>query len=259
MGKNERIGVASPSFVTTPIEKMFEVLSKDFTIWEITSEYKHHLPAIEKEILRIAPSYDIKLQVHAPFSDINIASLNDGILQASLNSIEKVIESCRKVNISMVTIHPGFYSPISFVDKDVAKRRNVQSLVKLGRFAKEHSVRLALENMPAIQWVILETAEDLRNALETAEIGMCFDLGHANTTKRTEELIKLKDKFVNVHVHDNFGEKDAHLPVGIGNANISRTISELKGYRGNYILEIRDISDALESKNAFEKILTNIK
>lgn len=237
---------------------MFEMVSNDFRIWEITSEYKHYLPDIEKEIMRIAPSYNLNLQVHAPFADVNIASLNDSILQASVVSVEKVIESCRKIGIGIVTIHPGFYSPMSFVDSEGAKKRNIQSLVRLGRYAKERSVRLALENMPAIQWVILESAEDLRNALESAEIGMCFDLGHANTTKRIEDMIRLKDKFVNVHVHDNFGEKDVHLPVGIGNAPISKTISELKGYKGNYILEVRNFSDALESKRAFEKILSEI-
>ncbi len=254
MGIDDRIGIASPGFVTTPVGELLEHISKDFKVWEITSEYKHYLPAIEVELVRLLPSYNVKLQVHAPFADINIASLNDEMKRASMRSIERVIESARKLNIEIVTVHPGFYSPISFVNKEEAKRRNMASIVRLGKLAREHSLLLALENMPAIQWVILETADDIARALDEAKIGMCYDLGHANTTGRTEDMLRLNEKFVNVHVHDNTGERDAHLPVGKGRADVRRSVSALHDYKGNFILEVRDFHDALESRRAFAKL-----
>ena len=92
--------------------------------------------------------------------------------------------------------------------------------------------------------------------MEGLNIGMCFDIGHAHTTDQMSEMMVLKDKFINVHVHDNLGDKDAHLPLGQGTIDFS-VLRELTNYKGNFIIEAKrpDIEEAVASKLFLEKIL----
>jgi hypothetical protein len=87
------------------------------------------------------------------------------------------------------------------------------------------------------------------NAKKTAEkmIGMTLDVGHLNIYKKKgfkdEDLIKeLKEMSKHVkHVHltDNFGYTDSHLPPGMGNVPTKEMLEELekKGFKGRKIVE----------------------
>lgn len=77
-------------------------------------------------------------------------------------------------------------------------------------------------------------------------IGMNLDIGHLNLWKRygkdreiMEELDKIYPFIKYVHITDNFGDYDAHLPVGWGNAPIKEVIDQLrkKGWKGRAVLE----------------------
>ncbi len=81
-------------------------------------------------------------------------------------------------------------------------------------------------------------------------IGMTFDVGHMNMWKRynddPKEFKKMQDKFTDlapfikhVHLSDNLGDMDAHLPVGWGNAPNKEVMDKLKkaGYKGNVLIE----------------------
>jgi len=81
-------------------------------------------------------------------------------------------------------------------------------------------------------------------------IGMTIDTGHMNMWKRHKNSKDFKkeiqDKFAelapyvkHVHLSDNFGDMDAHLPVGWGNAPNKEIMERLKkeGYKGKVLFE----------------------
>jgi sugar phosphate isomerase/epimerase len=81
-------------------------------------------------------------------------------------------------------------------------------------------------------------------------IGMTLDVGHMNMWKRYQddpkEFKKMQKKFTDlapfikhVHLSDNLGDMDAHLPVGWGNAPNKEVMDDLKkgGYKGNVLFE----------------------
>jgi len=91
-----------------------------------------------------------------------------------------------------------------------------------------------------------------------AIIGVNFDIGHANLWKKYQKWDESEGKMVeytnedikkwatqvypylkHVHLTDNFGDLDAHLPLGWGNAPIKEVIAGLKekGWSGRAILE----------------------
>ena len=59
-----------------------------------------------------------------------------------------------------------------------------------------------------------------------------LDTGHAhvNGWKLSDVLRDLNNKLVGVHIHDNDGTADAHLPVGCGNIDWNDYFAALKEY-----------------------------
>ena len=72
----------------------------------------------------------------------------------------------------------------------------------------------------------------MQGILETVDrenVGFIFDVGHANTNGNVESFLKLKDKMIHTHVHDNHGERDEHLPVGNGTVPWKKVAAAFEG------------------------------
>ena len=238
--------VSSPHFSHMPFINALDVVSLHFNSWEIVAEYRHRVPDIEKDFLEYVPSYNLSFSVHAPMSDINIGSLSDGMLNASLNELISCMESCNKLGIETVTVHPCFMSPIGMVNKDMVFSTAKRSLSMLEKAASNLGIRLALENMPSGSMCMCKYPEELLALLDGTNIGICFDIGHANTTGTIDGFLDLKDRFENIHIHDNMGTYDEHLPIGSGTVDFSKVLKSLGSRR--YVIESRGLDDALESK-----------
>jgi sugar phosphate isomerase/epimerase len=114
-------------------------------------------------------------------------------------------------------------------------------------------VRLALENEPGTP---PEQFNDLFDRLSERghaphRVGMCFDMGHANLHPDTRnDYVGYFDRLapcvpvIHLHVHENHGDGDTHLPVGRGPAGGDgaglRALAdrlERAGYEGAMIME----------------------
>ena len=86
---------------------------------------------------------------------------------------------------------------------------------------------------------------------------MTFDIGHANTTGQVDAMIdRFADRLVNIHIHDNHGQRDEHLTIGDGGIDFDRVLGLLSSYRGNYIIESKNLDSAVESQSRLEKMLS---
>lgn len=250
------IGISSPAFCLSPFDKMLERISEHFQLWEILSEGEDSLERIEEPLRRGRDSLGMRFQVHAPLSDVNIGSAHEPMRQAALSEIKKTISSCRTLNIDLMTLHPGFIQGIAFLDRSKALERTRKSVIELEHFAIDNSVDIALENMPANINATCTTPEELLKVLEGTEIGMCFDVGHANTSGNVDSFIPLVGRFINVHLHNNGGQWDEHNVIDDGTADIPKVVSVLKrSYKGNLIIESTDLETGVISKAKLEALL----
>ncbi len=118
----------------------------------------------------------------------------------------------------------------------------------LEKEALDRGINLALENMPLTFITVGREPWELEEMTEGMEIEWCFDVGHANTTGTIDEFLKKKERFANIHIHDNMGKEDEHLPIGEGTIDWKKVLSELNGYGGNFVLEQdKGMGDALKS------------
>jgi sugar phosphate isomerase/epimerase len=81
-------------------------------------------------------------------------------------------------------------------------------------------------------------------------------MGHANTAGQVDEMLRLVDRFKNVHLHNNDGQWDQHNMVDDGSADLSKVVSVLKrSYGGNVIIESTDLESGEQSKRVLEVLL----
>ncbi len=250
------IGVASPSFCQVPFARMLEQVSEHFGLWEVLSEGGHMLKDVASGIRHGRESFGMRFQVHAPMSDVNIGSVYEPMRQASVAEIRAILAMSRDLDIRVVTVHPGFVNGIAFLDKSQAFSRTVQSLREIDSASREHSVTVAVENMPVGINATCTTAQAFFEAIEGTELGVCFDMGHANTAGEVDAMLRGVSRFRNVHLHNNDGQWDQHNRVDDGTADLSKVIGALRmSYKGNFIVESTDLQSGAESKRVLEGIL----
>ncbi|OGD46610.1 hypothetical protein A3K69_08790 [Candidatus Bathyarchaeota archaeon RBG_16_57_9] len=235
---------------------MLEEISKHFDLWELLSEGEDRLELIKGDIRHARESFNLHFQVHAPLSDVNVGSVHEPMRIAAVNEIKQTLVLCRQLEISLVTIHPGFVQGIAFLDKNRAVVKTRDSIMDISRTAEDLGVAVAVENMPANINATCTHASELLGVVEGSGLGICFDMGHANTTGQLEDMLKLADRFTNVHLHNNEGRWDQHNRIDEGSADLDKVVSVLKrSYKGNIIIEATDLESGAESKRILERLL----
>ena len=252
------IGISSTEFSAYPLEDVLPQLAKLFQHWEIFSEAEHNIVTIAPRLAMIKDSYNLTYSIHAPICDINIASLNDRIRESSVVELIANMEQANELNIKSMTIHPGLFSMAVPYMEEKSMASAKKSLRTLDRISDEYGVMLAVEIMPAFKFMLGQTAEEMQYLLDGTNLGVCFDIGHANTTGQIDEILSAtRGRIVNFHVHDNDGTADQHLTIGDGNIDFKKYIPELKnGYRGKFIIESKSLESGVDSRDRLTELLS---
>ncbi len=206
----------------------------------------------------ILPSYDMSYSVHSPICDVNIAAISDCMREASLNEIIRTAELASNLDIRTITVHPGLSSLAVAGMEPHAMEVVKDSMKLLEKAGEEYDVTMAIENMPSQPYFLGRTAAQLAEIIEGTNLSVCFDIGHANTMGEIDAMIDaFSDRIANVHIHDNNGDRDAHMTIGDGNIDFQHVLKRLSGYRGNYIIESRSFESAVESQSRLESLLSS--
>jgi sugar phosphate isomerase/epimerase len=83
-------------------------------------------------------------------------------------------------------------------------------------------------------------------------LGFTFDVGHANTADAIDSFLRMP--IDHVHLHDNNGQTDEHLVLGLGNINWSRVMRGLRRYKGVFVLESRTLDEGVRSLMYLQRI-----
>lgn len=243
------IGISSASLMVTNLEASLKSIEPHFKHWEILTESEPYLINIIQRFNAIANSYDLSYSIHAPIFDVNIASINEKMRQESVVQISSTLRFATQMGIEMVTIHPGYYPMGVRGFESRAEDKLIKSIAELDKMSNNLGVKLALENMANQDSIIGKTADELSRYIDGTDLGICFDVGHANTNGQIESILGLRDRIINVHLHDNDGLTDSHSSLGDEKIDFAKIFQAVKGYTGNFIIEARTIDSALKSRN----------
>lgn len=196
-------------------------------------------PALRHFIKETAKAHDIKLSVHAPWWANPLESETGKLIFEDL-------ELARHIDAKLLNIH-------LYTEKGIPAY--VDAIEPVMRRARENGIMLAIENTPLTgpeDFNALFALLQAQNGSSMAHVGMCLDLGHANLCGSTKnnylkfmDLLETSVPVIHLHLHENYGDYDAHLPLFTGPAGrgdyagISGAIVRLKkrGFSGCAILE----------------------
>jgi sugar phosphate isomerase/epimerase len=247
---------SSSAKVWDDISWVYGIEEAGYTGWEIVGDgnYKLDNPECFRRIEEVIASTNLGITVHAPYGDLNLATLNDPIWHESIRQVCTCIEHASRIT-DRVTIHPGYLSPVGKLMPKKVWDLQKEALRQIGKCASEHSVLACLENMIGVKEFLCRMPEELIGMTEGIEgIGMTFDLGHANTIGKVNDFLLHIGKASHIHIHDNHGMSDEHLTLGDGTVNwelVGKKISA--DYHGVIVIEGRSIEEAKKSMTVFRK------
>ena len=252
------IGISSPYFCNTDFTEMLERIAPHFSVWEIIGEHKHFLPNIKNTVIEALSSYDIELQLHLPFSDINLASVIPRARKLALDLVMDSMLVGSDIGITSMTLHPGSLSSINWRSREWALDTSRSSMKKIYELAGETGVRINLENMPYGKWMLGHSLEELNylsKGFEPENWGICYDIGHGFISGEGDNIMKHPRSITNIHAHDNCGQEDSHLVPGKGNIDFRKIADALAGTGcETVIFEANGLEEGIEGKKLLQMI-----
>jgi sugar phosphate isomerase/epimerase len=128
-----------------------------------------------------------------------------------------------------------------------------EALRRIGKCAVEYGVLACLENMISQKEFLCRDAGELMGMAGGIEgIGLTFDFGHANTVGKVPEFLEKVGLANHIHIHDNHGVSDEHLPLGAGTIDWKTVGKGIAArYNGVIVIEGRSIEEAKKSLSFF--------
>lgn len=226
---SSKIGISTWAYQDLSLAAALDKISFLSDRAEVLCEARHSL--FNPENLEAMESYSLKYTVHGLVADVNLASIHPELREASVNLHRRAIIASATAAAEIYVIHPGFVA-WSFYRPDALQALG-QSLTELSPLQEELGIRLAVENMPKSDWLFFhEPGLDLR------DMGLVLDVGHAQTCGTLLEFLGCPE-LIHVHLHDNSGQNDEHLPLGRGCIDFGPVLR---------VIEEKGITAALEQK-----------
>jgi sugar phosphate isomerase/epimerase len=191
---------------------------------------------------------------HAPFMDLRPGALDPRIRQTSLDRLRQVFDLVPWFKPRSVVCHASFDEKY-YVSAEEKWFENSLAIWRtlLDGIAGTGTV-IALEN------VYERNPQPLRrllDALGSPQARFCFDAGHANVfggVPLTCWIEELGDLLGEIHIHDNHGVTDEHLPAGEGNIPFRELFALVRKRSLNPILTVES-----HSKKILDRMLENLR
>lgn len=162
---------------------------------------------------------------HAPFAEITPCAIDPKVRALTAERYRQSISIAALLGIKRLVVHGGYIPLVYFPEHYVA-----ESI----RFWKEFlsaapdDITVALENVmepdPSMLIKIADGVDDRR-------LGLCLDIGHANCGISSAPPIgwieSMAKRLVHVHLHDNTGDRDLHMPLGRGCVPIKEIVEKV--------------------------------
>jgi sugar phosphate isomerase/epimerase len=159
----------------------------------------------------------LSVSVHAPFLDLSPGAIDPAFRSLTVQRLKSAIASAAPFRPDTVVLHPG-YDPLRFAEhRGLWLKNSLKTWHEVASAAQDLTDTLLLienifEDDPS-------TLADLLDSLPTPPFGFCFDTGHFQVFSKlplSRWIDALGPHLREVHLHDNDGSGDSHLPPGRG-------------------------------------------
>jgi sugar phosphate isomerase/epimerase len=171
---------------------------------------------------------DRSITFHAPFMDLNPGAVDERIREVTAFRFGQLLDAAADFHHRVIVFHPGYDRWRYDGDVDLWVEKSLLTWKPLTQRAESLPVRFALEN------VFEENPSSLKklfDALNSACVGYCLDAGHGNIFSEVpigQWIEMLGPRLFEMHIHDNHGRADEHLPVGEGTIDFAGIFSAVQ-------------------------------
>jgi len=211
----------------------------------------------------LGKKWGIKYGLHTS-SYVNTAELMPDVREASERHLLNYIKLSKKINAEYCVVHCGYHFS-QFKDEVM------ESLFKTYRaaveLAEEIELPLVIENMNHVHpdseivylGVTIDEIKQLFEAVPSKMLGLALDVAHANLLPGGTQawIDAFPEKIFHLHLSDNDGVLDRHLPIGEGSIDFGLVFSQLDeiGFSGTATFEVGSEENSVKSLKAIKKIL----
>lgn len=156
---------------------------------------------------------------HAPFNDICPGARDEEIRRVTVRRLQQAVSLAPLFRPLGIVMHGGYSNWLYDFDPEAWLKEAKRTFSEVAMAAETSGVDLFVEN-------IFDEAPDhllrLQAAVGSKRLGFCFDAGHATLFSRLpvrKWLEALGPDLKELHIHDNRGLRDDHLPAGEGSIN----------------------------------------
>ena len=220
-----QLGLSSLYLIGKPFEFLVRSIElHDVLLWEIVDENtlrldKHRVQTLQK----LHKEKGVTFTIHAPFTDVNIASLVPEVREMAISRLKKSLFYASELEARAWVMHPGLRGALTTFYPEEEWRLNVESIITMASLAKELGVQICVENMPRTFSLLMsdpESFDRIYDELGRDRFKMVLDIGHANISGVTQTFLdRYGEQIVHIHAHDNNGKIDSHDEIGKGTVN----------------------------------------
>lgn len=212
-----------------PDEEMKEIIegtgagieSIEFSVSENLDHFSETLASYKKR-LRFMGTEDIIL--HGPFLDLNPAAYDSEIQKVTFRRFSQCYQAAQELGAKKVVYHSCMYPEIYFT---MGWAERVRDFIR--EFMETHKgITICMENVLDREW---EPLVDAVKMVNHPDFQLCFDIGHAHCYSpiSVESWARNLAPYVShIHLHDNYGDRDAHNGLGDGNIPLKKIFKVLE-------------------------------
>jgi len=192
--------------------------------------------------------------IHGPFMDLNPGSAEPLLRDATAHRYRQALDAAAILKPRVMVLHPGYDKWRYGGMQETWLGHAIDTFRMVAERAAEIGCTIAVENIFEEE---PSTLRALLEALDSPLVRNCFDVGHWNMFKKVgmaEWFAELGGFIAETHIHDNFGEKDDHAPIGEGNIDFGLFFRLMEQYAPDAAWTIE-----AHSREALERSLVNIE
>ena len=221
---------------------------------------------IRPQLLQDLQRWGMDLVCHMP-TFVSLADLTDRIRQASLEEVLLSLEAAAGLQPQHVVLHPAHITAMGSYVTDLSRQYALDSLAAIAAKAGELGLAVCLENMFPRSRFCVEPDDFQQVFARFPALNMTLDIGHGCIgSSRGKRVLQFIERFAarihHLHVSDNFGRRDDHLPVGSGSIPFATILRALKeaGFNRTVTFEVfsPDRRYLRDSRRTFEDLWSSL-
>ncbi|AKL93752.1 sugar phosphate isomerase/epimerase [Clostridium aceticum] len=189
----------------------------------------------------VLKNYQGLLTLHGPYIDLHPTSFDPLVRSVCTQRYCQTLAAAKALNAKFMVVHSD-YDPAAYYDnyEDYLLEESILFWKNLIKECESFQITAVIENVHNKNPQLIKNIVD---TIDSPYLAACLDTGHAHALGKSQLATwveSYEQRLQYIHLHDNHGEKDQHLPLGEGNIDFEDFFTKLKEtqYNGIIICEI---------------------